>query len=100
MSLATIALWVSIGAIMALVNVFALALAVRGQRQSPGQAGRRVGGTLPLRLALQGLVLYWAVQGGAAAIVGWLAGYLIGRTAVVGWASRRAGALGSLLKQG
>ncbi|MGI6381082.1 MAG: hypothetical protein ACOX2R_10010 [Anaerolineae bacterium] len=100
MSLATLALWLALGAIMALVNAFALALAVRGHHGSGSQAGRRVGATLPLRLAIQGLVLYWAVRGGASSTLGWLLGYLIGRTILVGWALRRVGALGIVLRQG
>ncbi len=100
MSLATLGIWLAVGAIMALVNAFALALAVRSVGSADGQAGRRVGATLPLRLAIQGLVLYWAVRGGASSTLGWLVGYLIGRTILVGRVLRRVGALGSVLRQG
>lgn len=100
MNLTTLALWMGLGAVMALVNALALAMAMRGQNQSPSQASKRVGRTLPLRLAVQGLVLYWAVRGEPIGILGWLVGYLLGRTVLVGWALRRVSALGSALRQG
>lgn len=100
MSLASAVMWVGVGATMAVLNALAIALTMRRLPSSSNGAQRLVTRTLPLRLALQGLALFGAVRCGPFGVLGWLLGYLVGRTVVVGWALRHVEALGSILRQG
>ncbi|MCD6302716.1 MAG: hypothetical protein J7M15_04230 [Anaerolineae bacterium] len=95
-----IALWLIAGAAMAVLNALAIAVTMPRFPDSPDKARRLLVRTLPLRLALQAVVLYGAVRCGMLSVLAWLLGYIVGRSLVVGWALRHAKALGNALRQG
>jgi hypothetical protein len=100
MSLSSLAIWLVAGAIMAAVNALAIAAVMRRLSDSADGARRLLTYTLPLRLALQAAVLYGAIRQGLPGVVGWVLGYLVGRSLLVSWALRRTEALGNALRRG
>ena len=100
MSPSTLAIWLVAGAIMAAVNALAIAATIRRFPDASDEARRLLTRTLPLRLALQATVLCGAIRQGTLGVIGWLLGYLLGRSLLVSWALRRTRALGNALRRG